>query len=495
MQNEKMYFDLLIKYTKGLVNMLNIELSLEVYFGTIDKQYNVEINYPYNMKGKDNIIDSSRYSKEEHIFKNKVLFCQYNQKFDVACCYFMFDENDKQKKLDDRYFVLLRLDSNKINKLSIKHEWATAPGDWSPTPQLETLLTYALQELLIDFGNRMYEKNRSEQYLIELYDVSIAIQHAGERFISDIIPSSLPPYGIGKSERKNLMLYSDLDMISFQKYESATINGNLIIMDEYSIDNTNLIIKFEKDISIKDYKMMRKLLEISNETLFLIGTSNNMKGFVKKEELIGKELCLGFLQFLYVHFNGISNWHIYKGLGEEILICCKSHKYQYFKPRYSRSSLNEVLIKNYSGKNFDNILDIVAYAIDQHHGTMIVVSDSAADEAERLKDTCIKITPLEFTETHSEENQLKDIYSGLTSIDGALLCDPTGTCYAIGVILDGIHENGNGEEIRFGARHNSAKRYFRNRHGKQICVIIIVSEDGDVTIVADNGEGKANPSK
>ncbi len=56
-----------------------------------------------------------------------------------------------------------------------------------------------------------------------------------------------------------------------------------------------------------------------------------------------------------------------------------------------------------------------------------------------------------------------------------------GICYAIGVILDGRHNKLSGEDISRGARHNSAYRYvFEKKHN---CVAIIISEDGDVTLV------------
>ena len=66
----------------------------------------------------------------------------------------------------------------------------------------------------------------------------------------------------------------------------------------------------------------------------------------------------------------------------------------------------------------------------------------------------------------------------VTSIDGAILLDVTGTCYSIGVILDGMAmTNGNPER---GSRYNSAVRYVEGNKGK--CVAIIISEDGMVDL-------------
>jgi DNA integrity scanning protein DisA with diadenylate cyclase activity len=69
----------------------------------------------------------------------------------------------------------------------------------------------------------------------------------------------------------------------------------------------------------------------------------------------------------------------------------------------------------------------------------------------------------------------------ITAIDGAVLIDPTTTCYAIGVILDGLASN-KGTPSR-GARYNSAIRYVETC--KYPCLAIIVSEDGSIDLVPD----------
>ncbi|WP_205507896.1 diadenylate cyclase, partial [Myxococcus vastator] len=67
-----------------------------------------------------------------------------------------------------------------------------------------------------------------------------------------------------------------------------------------------------------------------------------------------------------------------------------------------------------------------------------------------------------------------------TSIDGALLLDPEGTCHGVGVILDGASYFG-GTASR-GARFNSALRYVC--HGEQVRRLAVVfSEDGHVDLL------------
>lgn len=74
----------------------------------------------------------------------------------------------------------------------------------------------------------------------------------------------------------------------------------------------------------------------------------------------------------------------------------------------------------------------------------------------------------------------------LSGIDGAIILDTKGTCHAFGVILDGRITKGDPGR---GARFNSAHRYFRTKEEEEVpCVLLIVSEDGHVSILPEEFE-------
>ena len=118
----------------------------------------------------------------------------------------------------------------------------------------------------------------------------------------------------------------------------------------------------------------------------------------------------------------------------------------------------------------DRLWSIVQAAMGQHRGTMITISDSAQEEAMRLRKQSLGIDPIELT---------TDLVGRLTRIDGALLIDPKGICYAVGVILDG-HATEHGDPSR-GARFNSAIRYIISASATTMC--LVVSEDGHVDML------------
>jgi hypothetical protein len=131
----------------------------------------------------------------------------------------------------------------------------------------------------------------------------------------------------------------------------------------------------------------------------------------------------------------------------------------------------------------DALWEIVDAAVRQKHGTMIVISSAAADEANRLEEQSTVLgKPVKLVDDLLDETLLM-----LTSIDGALLVDPSGTCYAAGAILDGTAIKGKGTSSR-GARYNSAIRYVygaKNDASKGECLAVVVSKDGGINIVKE----------
>ncbi len=103
---------------------------------------------------------------------------------------------------------------------------------------------------------------------------------------------------------------------------------------------------------------------------------------------------------------------------------------------------------------------------------MIVISQKAAEEAERLGQQSFPLKPMKLTDSMIHQ---------VTSIDGAVLLDHNGVCHAIGVILDGVASE-KGDASR-GARYNSAIRYYEQFGRDNPTMIVIISEDGMINLV------------
>jgi hypothetical protein len=130
----------------------------------------------------------------------------------------------------------------------------------------------------------------------------------------------------------------------------------------------------------------------------------------------------------------------------------------------------------------DRLWDVVLEASRQKHGTLLVVTTEALAEADRLKLQCTLIEPVQLTPL---------ITRLVTSIDGAVMLDPDGYCYSIGVILDG-KASGHGDGAR-GARYNSAVRYVESSPYPVLAVV--VSEDGLVDVLTKEGLAEERRNK
>jgi DisA bacterial checkpoint controller nucleotide-binding len=112
-----------------------------------------------------------------------------------------------------------------------------------------------------------------------------------------------------------------------------------------------------------------------------------------------------------------------------------------------RADLPRVITSLAPGE-LDHLCELARTFAEQPHGCLLVISTSAAKEAERLSTQCTRVDPFPLTAL---------VIPLVTAIDGAVLIDPAGVCHAIGVILDGEASPKCSPER--GARYNSAVRY------------------------------------
>jgi DNA integrity scanning protein DisA with diadenylate cyclase activity len=137
------------------------------------------------------------------------------------------------------------------------------------------------------------------------------------------------------------------------------------------------------------------------------------------------------------------------------------------QPRIAQAKLRRDLEATFPGLSpaqADRLISLVRAASRQSHGALLVISARAEDEAQRLATQCTRVTPVRLT---------PELLLRLTAIDGAVLLNPRGICFAIGAILDGL-ATPHGDPSR-GARYNSSVRYVA---GQPQCLAVVVSEDG-----------------
>ena len=343
---------------------------------------------------------------------------------------------------------------------------------------IESILNEVLAEYKAGYVNGIPDKT------IEHSAQGLLLQVAGDRFVGEISSfySSVLIDDNGLWLKHNQFLLSQLNNISSLKYEKAENEGQLLLCPENSILCDALDIEFEDSPDLNEYKKIRKLLEVAKKNTALVVAGTSAHGFISKDKIAS--LVLEKSRCLFVEIKGILNWRIslcdfsQAEVRFHTLIEKKLSDYRYPVSIINKGYFAKTVEAVFSnGADVEEMWRIIESAVDQKNGTMIVFSGIAASEADKYRDCSFKVRTTEIPAKHLSE----DMIDRITAIDGAVLCDEKGVCHSLGVILDGKHENGSGEDISNGARHNSALRYYNANKGN--CVIAIVSEDGEVKLL------------
>lgn len=290
--------------------------------------------------------------------------------------------------------------------------------------------------------------------------------------------------------------FDDINELSWKTHEGEIAGGEIYFIhwDDPYLD---MQIEFKHPPSLSNIEAARKLIEMAGAKrtgggkLRLLSHGHAIDGIGGLKKLKDKYDRYDSDVFI-VKFTGYYRWELWHKDGD-----IRRHKDGGIMmqvtngvPSLPRPPLDEEKFKDHVRRTFtqatpdeDALWSIVDAARGQGHGTMIVISSAAAEEADRLADqsTVLK-EPVKLV-----GKLLKETLLMLTSIDGALLVDPRGTCYAAGVILDGAAIKGKGDSSR-GARYNSAIRYVygvRADISKGQCLAVVVSKDRTINLVKE----------
>jgi len=288
------------------------------------------------------------------------------------------------------------------------------------------------------------------------------LREAASDFINDIT------YRIDSSLSDGTDLFETCCKISHLSYEKSEPLGKLILAEE-DVAFIERSLEFAPPAEVSNLRIARKLLELTHNGLFLHSDSEKIYSLCKFKRHKSKDDNCFVIEFL-----GLHKWQIkHKG---EILICVNYGtpslpKLSFDATSYRRDLAN--IFKIRSPRKLNKLLEIIEIASVESKGALIVISDNAKSEAKRLGGQSISLKPTYL---------MPELTKSITPIDGAILIDPSGICYAIGSILDGLASDG-GNSGR-GARYNSSIRYIEYQKSLKVhCAAIVISEDGELDLI------------
>ncbi|MFD1871369.1 diadenylate cyclase [Hymenobacter bucti] len=261
-------------------------------------------------------------------------------------------------------------------------------------------------------------------------------------------------------------LFYIINTISSLRYEGAEGVGCLLLARR-GHPNLEEVFALTCPVDLTDYRAVRKLLEMTTPGIHLLADADKVYALGRE---VGHYDAAREDLFAF-HFVTYYTWE-FSHAGHTLVRC------RYGLPGLARPRLNRLAFKREYKRTFgvpkaeelERMWQVVLEASRQPKGTLLVVSTEALAEADRLKLQCTLIEPVVLTPI---------ITQLVTAIDGAVMLDPQGYCYSIGVILDGT-ASGRGNSTR-GARYNSAIRYVES--SPYPTLVVVVSEDGMVDVM------------
>ena len=255
-------------------------------------------------------------------------------------------------------------------------------------------------------------------------------------------------------------LYDSFKTTAALRYENEVGNG-VIALARKEHPAIRPQIHFANPTSFTNARASRKLLELASCQVPIHSNSEQLFGLVEVVEYDTTQEDL----FL-VEITGHHEWSLYHA--DNCLMRVK-----FGQPELPRGTLDagklssdlERIFSKITKAQIQKIVALVEEAEKETHGTMLLLSEDAESESERLKTQGTVIEPIPLTPS---------LLGQLTSIDGAVILSPEGKCYAIGMILDGMSSD-KGDPAR-GARYNSAIKYVETSASP--CFAIVISEDG-----------------
>ncbi len=352
--------------------------------------------------------------------------------------------------------LILRLDRSAF----VAHYALTRDLAFERYPIATSLITAAVAEFLDGCAKALAGPNPGAEHDILGRDADELIRAAGKRLMRT------PIWATGGHDIGNL--FEAVNTISSLTYEGEEITGRLILARR-SHASTVADISLRRPIELRDFRAIRKLMEISSDDLALISDGANVYGFGR----ITGDYDLQQEDLFLIRFVKHFTWEL-QHAGQVLM------RVAYGQPHVPRFPVREHKFKSDLVRIFvgiaphdcDVLWSLVRRAGQQKRGTMLVISAGAAEEAERLQAQCTRIEPI------APDDRLLGL---ITAIDGAVLVDMAGRCYAIGVILDGVASS-KGTPAR-GARFNSAVRYVE--YTSHSCLAVVISEDGTIDLVPD----------
>ncbi len=264
-------------------------------------------------------------------------------------------------------------------------------------------------------------------------------------------------------------LFERFNLISSLMYEGEKGTGQLLIAnpDDKSVD---MLLRLVEPISFREPRWSRKVLQMASSDIALVADCEKIFGLGNVVAGIDPWESQNIFEIKF-----LDHHHWCLSCGDEIMLVSRYGAPSLPQEEFPRDRLLDTyhrLFPEVGEEDGARFFELFKVAVNQRHGNMLIVAKDAESEAGRLRGQGTKIEPKELS---------PDLYRQVSAIDGTVIIDPYGICYAIGAILDGQAQPECTPSR--GSRYNSAIRYVRSVKNPRLAVV--VSDDRTVDIIPE----------
>lgn len=266
-------------------------------------------------------------------------------------------------------------------------------------------------------------------------------------------------------------VFQCLCALAAARYESRAVQVTIVFRPDSPIATTRRArvdgtasLWFRPGKLLTDTRSCRKLLEIAADGGLAVSNGYAVVGIDVGGHVGPREIS--------AVITGFERWEL--RFGSKVIMEVERGRPHLPRPTLDPGLLSRFIALHFPARHAAVLAEQVCAARRTPRGAMVVIDAEARIEAARLGTSAQAIRPTRLDAV---------TVTMAARIDGAIMLDATGMCFAIGTILDGIADESGGSSGR-GARYNSADRYVRARRGSALAFVL--SEDGTCDVFVWN---------
>ena len=331
---------------------------------------------------------------------------------------------------------------------------------WAGYQTSEGLLSECMQNVLAEAAEEMGRPNPGRSFAMNSGSAAEIVRDAAETFMRAISLS------LRDKEFPFVDLFTSINELSSLLYEGSKGMGRLVLV---APDNPAIVysLRLASPVPFRQARWARKVLQMSSPEFALVANGHAIHGLGD----LSADHDFSAQDAFWIDF--IDHYHWNLRLGQRTLMLtafgeARLPQEPIAQPRFYDSFLRQ--LPGTSEGDAERMWQLLKVMAEVQHGSMIMIATDAASEAARLSRQAMVIKPTLMT---------AELLRQASKIDGTILVDPFGVCYAVGVILDGL-ANERCTPSR-GSRYNSAVRYVFS--GVSSRMALVQSADGTTDIL------------